>query len=419
MPTQIEQARQGILTDEMKKVAIAEDIEPQKLRELIALGKVVILKNQVHDIVPSAVGEGLRTKINANIGTSELTDNLSLELEKLKVAQECGADALMDLSTGSGIDRTRKAVMAQSAIPIGTVPIYQAMVEAHHNLGNKLKMTADILFEVIEKHCADGVDFITVHCGITREVVRQLKDSDRITGVVSRGGSFTVKWIQENDQENPLFEHYDRLLEIVKRYDVVLSLGDGLRPGCLADATDRAQIQELIVLGELTKRALAAGVSVMVEGPGHVPLDQIETNIRLQKRLCMEVPFYVLGPLVTDVAPGYDHITAAIGGAWAAFFGADFLCYVTPAEHLGLPSVKDVRDGVMVSRIAAHAADVAKNKKYRAWDDKMSIARKNLDWETQLNLAIDPQTAREVRQIKNPHHHTACSMCGEFCSMKE
>lgn len=418
MKTQLEQARLNTITEEVKKLAVVEAISPVDLSALIAQGKVVILKNKVHNIAPVAVGSGLKIKINANIGTSELTDNLDLELEKLRVAQENGADVLMDLSTGAGIDATRKAIMKVATVPIGTVPIYQAMVEAHHNLGNKLKMTADILFDVIEKHCADGVDFLTVHCGITREVVRQLNDSDRITGVVSRGGSFTVKWIQENDQENPLFEHYDRLLEIVKKYDVVLSLGDGLRPGCLADATDRAQIQELIILGELTKRALDFGVSVMVEGPGHVPLDQIETNMKLQKRLCYDVPFYVLGPLVTDVAPGYDHITAAIGGAWAAYFGADFLCYVTPAEHLGLPSVQDVRDGVIVSRIAAHAADVARNKKYRDWDDQMSRARKNLDWETQFKLAIDPEKARQVRQTKNPHNHAACSMCGEFCSMK-
>jgi len=416
--TQLEQARANIITEEMRTIAISEDIEPSQLCSLIAQGKVVILKNKIHGIIPSGVGVGLRTKVNANIGTSELCNNLPVEIEKLKIAQDNGADVLMDLSTGTGIDATRKEIMKHSIIPVGTVPIYQAMVEAYTKLGDMRLMNEDLLFEVIEKQCADGVDFITVHCGVTREVVRQLDDSDRLTGVVSRGGSFLAKWIRETKKENPLFEHYDRLISIAKKYDVVLSLGDGLRPGSLADATDRAQIQELIILGELTKKALDQGVSVMVEGPGHVPIDQIETNIRLQKELCYGVPFYVLGPLVTDIAPGYDHITAAIGGAWAAFFGADFLCYVTPAEHLGLPSVQDVKDGVIVSRIAAHAADVAKNRKYRSWDDKMSRARKNLDWETQLKLAVDPDTARQVRTKKNPEKHSACSMCGEFCSMK-
>lgn len=417
--TQLESAKVGEITDEMRAVAIEEDINVEFLRDEIAAGRISIMKNRLHDIKPVAIGTDLRVKTNANIGTSQQYNKPEIELEKLKIAEDAGADVIMDLSTGGDLDGNRKAIMAASNIPVGTVPIYQAMVEAFKREGDMLKVDKNLMFEIVRKHCEDGVDFLTIHCGVTKEVVKQLDLQGRLTGVVSRGGSFLVKWIKETGLENPFYEHYDELIDICREYDVVMSLGDGLRPGALADATDRAQIQELIILGELCQRANAKGVSVMVEGPGHVPINEIKTNMELQKKLCNGAPFYVLGPLVTDVAPGYDHITAAIGGAWAAYFGADFLCYVTPSEHLGLPSVDDVKDGVMVSRIAAHAADVARNpQKFRKWDDAMSKARKDLDWEEQMKLAIDPEKARHIRSTKNIDDPETCSMCGEFCSMK-
>jgi phosphomethylpyrimidine synthase len=325
----------------------------------------------------------------------------------------------MDLSTGGDIDTCRKQIINECPVCFGTVPIYQAIVEAKEKYGNMIDMTPDDLFKVIEKQAIDGVDFITVHCGVTMEVIERLRCEGRITDIVSRGGAFLAGWMLHHNKENPLFEQYDRLLEIVKKYDVTLSLGDGLRPGCLADATDRAQIQELIILGELVEQAWAEGVQVMVEGPGHVPLDQIAANMVLQKRICKGAPFYVLGPLVTDIAPGYDHITSAIGGAIAAWGGADFLCYVTPAEHLGLPTHQDVHDGVIATRIAGHAADIVKGiPGARERDNAMAKARKALDWEAQFNLAIDPEKARAVRKEKNPDPIEECTMCGEFCAMK-
>jgi phosphomethylpyrimidine synthase len=416
--TQLEFARAGKLTPEMKHVAEQEGLEAEFIRQGVARGSIVIPANINHaNLTPFGIGKGLSTKVNANIGTSSDFGNIDTELQKLKVCLDAKADTVMDLSTGKDITAVRKAVLAACPLPLGTVPVYQACVAASDREGAMVKMTADDLFGAIEDHARNGVDFVTVHCGVTRSAIARLKQQRRVADVVSRGGAFLIGWILYNERENPLFEEYDRLLEIAHQYDVTLSLGDGMRPGCLADATDRAQIEELLTLGELVQRAQEAGVQVMVEGPGHVPLDQIETNIRLQKALCREAPFYVLGPLVTDVAAGYDHITGAIGGAIAAAAGADFLCYVTPAEHLSLPDPDDVKQGIMASRIAAHAADIVKGVRgAKEWDLKMSVARKKLDWEEQAKLSIDPERSRLVHG-KHATAGKACSMCGGFCAM--
>jgi len=420
--TQLDYARQGQITEAMKKCAAAEDVPAEAIRQGVAEGKMVITQNLKHlNIAPLAIGKGLRTKVNANVGTSGEHNNIEEELEKVRVAIEAGADTIMDLSTGPGIDEARKTVMKASTVPVGTVPIYQAAIEMPRKKNRPMvEMTADDLFEAIERHGEDGVDFITVHCGVTRLSVDKIKKEGRLMGVVSRGGAILVEWMDYNKRENPLFEEYDRLLGIAKAFDMTLSLGDGLRPGCLADATDRGQIQELIILGELTERAWAKGVQVMIEGPGHVPLDQIEANILLQKRLCHGAPFYVLGPLVTDIAPGYDHITGAIGGAIAAKAGADFLCYVTPSEHLRLPSVDDVREGVIASRIAGHAADITRGMKGALEKDcQMARARKALDWKEQIRLSIDPRRARKLRESSMPQESDVCTMCGELCAIKK
>ncbi|MFZ5596649.1 MAG: phosphomethylpyrimidine synthase ThiC [Bacillota bacterium] len=418
--TQLEAARSGIITGVMEKVAADEKVSPEFIRDGLSRGTIVIPCNKNHrNLLPAGVGKGLRTKVNANIGTSTAFMDAGDELLKLRCALDAGADSVMDLSTGGNLNEIRKTIIANSTVMVGTVPVYQALVEAVEKYGKVVDMTADDLFRVIEDHAADGVDFLTVHCGVTAGVLERLKRQGRLADIVSRGGSFTAGWILHNQKENPLYEEYDRLLEICLRYDVTLSLGDGLRPGCLADATDRAQLEELIVLGELVDRARSAGVQVMVEGPGHVPIDQVTTNIRIQKSICREAPFYVLGPLVTDVAPGYDHITSAIGGAIAASAGADFLCYVTPAEHLGLPTPEDVREGVIACRIAGHAADIAKGVPGAAlWDREMSAARKALDWEKQISLAIDPEKAGKYRKDRNPEDTETCTMCGEFCAVK-
>jgi phosphomethylpyrimidine synthase len=405
----------------IKKIAEDEKVPWEQIKEGLEQGTIVIPMNKNRRLLkPCAVGKGLRTKVNANIGTSQDTAELSIELEKLKAAVGAGADAIMDLSTGGDIDAVRREILLQCPVPLGTVPIYQAAIEAVGKKKSLVEMTVDEIFSVIERQAKDGVDFLTVHCGITSESVRRLKQEGRVASVVSRGGAFTIEWMSYNKAENPLYQYYDRLLDICKEHNVTLSLGDGFRPGCLADATDRAQIQELITLGELVDRARAAGVQAMVEGPGHVPIDQIETNVRIQKELCKGAPFYVLGPLVTDIAPGYDHITAAIGGAWAAYFGADFLCYVTPSEHLKLPDIDDVREGVIVLRIAAHAADIAKGVPgAKEWDLKMSQARKALDWEKQIELSINPPHARQVYESAPKRESGACTMCGDYCSMKK
>lgn len=417
--TQLELAKEGAISPQMGQVAQCEGIAVEKIRKGLALGKIAIPANINHrGLVPCGIGKGLKTKVNANIGTSPDFGDIDTELDKLRVAVDAGADAVMDLSTGGDVAAIRRAVVNASKIPVGTVPIYQAGIEAMARHGAIVKMTADELFGVIEEHAREGVDFITVHCGVTRHAIERLRVQRRVADVVSRGGAFLMGWILHNERENPLYEQYDRLLEIAREYDVTLSLGDGMRPGCLADATDRAQIEELITLGELVQRAHQAGVQVMVEGPGHLPLNQIETNVQLQKSLCNEAPFYVLGPLVTDVAAGYDHITGAIGGAIAAAAGTDFLCYVTPAEHLSLPDAEDVRQGVIASRIAAHAGDIAKGVKGAAeWDRNMSLARKRFDWAEQSRLSLNPERFSRVHE----QHATggqACSMCGEFCAME-
>jgi phosphomethylpyrimidine synthase len=416
----MQQARRGIVTPEMEKVAAAEGVTTQYLLDEIALGHVIIPVNKNHRaITPMGIGRGLSTKINANIGTSKDCSNLDEELKKLDVAIAAGAHTVMDLSTGGDINAIRREVLKRSTVPVGTVPLYQAAIEAAKNNKKIVDMTADDMFRVIEQQADDGVDFVTVHCGLTREAAQRLKNQGRIMSVVSRGGSFTVAWMIHNKKENPLYEQYDRLLDIAAAYDMTLSLGDGMRPGCIADATDRCQIQELITLGELAQRAMERGVQVMIEGPGHVPIDQIVTNMQLQKRLCNGAPFYVLGPLVTDSAPGYDHITSAIGGAIAAMHGADYLCYVTPAEHLRLPTIEDVREGVIASKIAAHAADIAKgNKRALERDITMAKYRKALDWEGQIKTSLDPERARAMRDSRKPTDSDVCTMCGEFCAIK-
>jgi len=416
--TQIENARKGITTSQMKSVAARENLGEDVICEHVATGKVVIPCNVNHEIqTVCGIGKDLRIKINANIGTSSDFGTISSELEKLHTAVKYGADTVMDLSTGGDIKAIRQTILKESSVPIGTVPIYQAMIEAGEKYGPLVETTIDDMFTVIERQAQEGVDFITVHCGVTQAAIKALKNQRRITDVVSRGGAFLIGWMLYHQRENPLFEYYDRLLEIAHKYDVTLSLGDGMRPGCLADATDRPQIQELLTLGELVERAWRADVQVMVEGPGHLPLNHIATNMQLQKSVCREAPFYVLGPLVTDIGAGYDHITSAIGGAIAGAFGADFLCYVTPTEHLALPDVKDVKDGVIASRIAAHAADIVRSGgKAADWDKQMSVARKNLDWEKQAALSLDPEKAHNMHG-KHAVKGRACSMCGDYCAM--
>ncbi len=419
--TQLAKARAGTITPEMEMVAEKEQVDVVELRNKVAQGRVVIPANIKHEgLVPCGIGEGLFIKVNANIGTSTDRAILEEELAKLEVAIEAGADTVMDLSTGGDIDLCRRRILEASKVPVGTVPIYQAVVETAEARGGLIHLTVDDVFEVIERQVADGVDFITVHCGLTMAALKQLKKQGRVTDIVSRGGSFLTTWMLHHDRENPLYENYDRLLSIAEAYDVTLSLGDGLRPGCLADATDRAQIHELMTLGELTKTAWEKDVQVMIEGPGHVPLNQIKANVLLQKQLCHHAPFYVLGPLVTDVAAGHDHVACAIGGAVAGEAGADFLCYVTPTEHLCLPGVDDVREGVVVTKIAAHAADIARgNKLALERDRKMSEARKNLDWETQMDLVIDQKKARKLREENPPSEGDVCTMCGKYCAIKQ
>jgi phosphomethylpyrimidine synthase len=417
--TQMEAARRGAITPEIAQVARDEGIPAEVVAQRVAQGKVVILKNRIWNTKPVGVGQGLRTKVNANLGTSSEYSDIEREVEKARAAVKAGADTVMDLSTGGPLDEVRRAVRKAVEVPLGTVPIYQAAVEVAERRGGIIHMTVDDLFRVLEKQAEDGVDFFTVHCGVTLGSLERLRKQGRVLDVVSRGGSFLITWMVYNECENPLYEHFDRLLDLAKKYDVTLSLGDGMRPGSLLDATDRAQIEELITLGELTKVAWEQGVQVMIEGPGHVPIDQVELNIQLQKQLCHGAPFYVLGPLVTDVAPGYDHIVCAIGGALAARAGADFLCYVTPAEHLRLPTVEDVREGVIVTRIAAHAADIAKGVPgAREWDERMSQARKRLDWQRQFELAIDGEKARRMWEEAIEPENGACSMCGEYCAIK-
>jgi phosphomethylpyrimidine synthase len=416
--TQLELARKGTVSPQIKHVAEKEGVETDFIIQGLAEGEIVIPANVNHtNLIPCGIGKGLRTKVNANIGTSSDFCNLNTELRKLQTAIDFNADTVMDLSTGGDISAIRRAIMSASTVPVGTVPIYQAGIEAIENHGAIVNMSVDDIFAVIEEHAKDGVDFMTVHCGVTQASLARLKKQGRMTDIVSRGGAFLIGWMLHNDKENPLYQYYDRLLDLALEYDFALSLGDGLRPGCLADATDRAQIEELIILGELVEQAKEAGVQAMVEGPGHLPLNQIATNVQLEKSLCRGAPFYVLGPLVTDIGAGYDHITAAIGGAIAAAAGADFLCYVTPSEHLSLPTIEDVKEGVIASRIAAHAADIVKGVKgVQEWDEQMSRARKALDWEAQAKLSLDPELSRQIHS-KIPASGVTCSMCGKYCAM--
>lgn len=418
--TQVESAQKGIITREMQMVSDEEHIDVQKLRDGIAAGKIVIPANNTRELIaPRGVGAGLRTKVNANIGTSCDFPDVEDELLKLHAAVDAGADAMMDLSTGGDLNAIRARIVSECPVCLGTVPIYDAAVTVAAEKGSITLITEDDLLGTLEYHAKQGVDFMTIHSGITRESIARLRAQGRIMDVVSRGGAFLVTWILANEKENPFYEQYDDILDIARKYDITLSLGDGMRPGCLADATDRAQVQELIILGELVKRARAAGVQVMVEGPGHVPLNQIAANMLLEKQLCEDAPFYVLGPLVTDIAPGYDHITAAIGGAIAASSGADFICYVTPTEHLSLPAVADVREGVMAARIAGHAADIVKGIPGAIeWDIKMAHARKARNWEEQMKLAIDPEKATRLRSQRASNDSEVCSMCSGFCAMK-
>ncbi len=420
MATQMEAAKRGKITEEMRIVAKEEGESPQALCQRIAEGAAIITRNiERENVHPVGIGKGLRTKVNANIGTSPDLCDLNLEIEKARVAVKYGADTIMDLSTAGDLDKIRKAIIKAVNVPIGTVPIYQAAVEVAKKKGAIIHMTEDDIFNTIEKHAKDGVDFMTVHCGVIQQIVKKLARHPRLMGVVSRGGTFLAAWILHHNKENPLYANYDYLLEMAKKYDFALSLGDGLRPGCIFDSTDWAQIQELLTIGELVDRARAANVQVMVEGPGHLPLNDVVANVQLEKSICKDAPFYVLGPVVTEIAPGYDHIVGAIGGALAGLAGADFLCYLTPAEHLGLPGLEDVKEGVIATRIAAHAADIAKlGAKAAAQDLAMAKARANLDWKGQFENAIDPEKARKVHgrvKLKSPE---TCSMCSEYCAIK-
>ena len=402
----------------VEQIASEERVRVDILGKLIDSGRAVIFKAP-----PSgravAVGEGLKVKVNANIGTSPDLVDEDLEIRKLDAAVRAGADAVMDLSTGGDLRSIRKKVVNESAIPVGSVPIYEAIVRSVRTRGASEKMTGDEMLDAIRLHGEDGVSFVTVHCGVTVSAIEHLKRKQRVCGIVSRGGSFIARWIRSNNKENPLYERFDEVLDICKEYGMVLSLGDGLRPGAIADSMDAAQVQELVALGELNRRARQRGVQAIIEGPGHVPLNQIASQIMLQKQLCDNAPFYVLGPLVTDIAPGMDHITSAIGGAIAAFHGAHFLCYVTPSEHLGLPNVEDVRIGVLASRIAGHAADLARGVEDAwKWDEEMSRARKDRNWPEQLRLALSPELAREIRARTCSEDHETCTMCGDLCAYR-
>ncbi|WP_461615669.1 phosphomethylpyrimidine synthase ThiC [Clostridium sp. Marseille-QA1073] len=415
--TQMDAAKKHIITKEMKIVAEKENIDIEQLRILVAEGKIAIPANKNHkSLSPEGVGQGLRTKINVNLGISKDCANIEAELEKVKIALEMKAEAIMDLSNYGKTYDFRKKLIDMSPAMIGTVPMYDVVGFYDKELKD---ITVDEFFDVVEKHAMDGVDFVTIHAGLNRETINTFKRNKRLTNIVSRGGSLLFAWMELNNQENPFYEHFDRLLDICEKYDLTLSLGDACRPGSINDATDACQIKELMILGELTLRAWERNVQVIIEGPGHMAINEIEANMLLEKKLCHGAPFYVLGPLVTDIAPGYDHITSAIGGAIAATYGADFLCYVTPAEHLRLPNLEDMKEGIIASKIAAHAADIAKNVKgAKDIDYKMSKARQALDWEEMFNLAIDGEKPRRYRRESMPEHEDSCTMCGKMCSMR-
>ncbi|MBP5604510.1 MAG: phosphomethylpyrimidine synthase ThiC [Ruminiclostridium sp.] len=417
--TQMDAARKGIVTPQMKKVAEKEHIAEEELMRLVAEGKVAICANRHHECLsPEGVGSMLRTKINVNLGVSRDCKDYDIEMKKVMAAVDLGAEAIMDLSSHGDTRPFRRKLTSECPAMIGTVPVYDSVIHYQRDLA---ELTAKDFIDVVRMHAEDGVDFVTLHCGITRKTIDQIRNHKRKMNIVSRGGSLVFAWMCMTGNENPFYEYYDELLDICEQHDVTISLGDACRPGCLADASDVCQIEELVRLGELTKRAWAHNVQVMVEGPGHVPLDQVAANMKIQQTICMGAPFYVLGPLVTDIAPGYDHITSAIGGAVAAMNGAAFLCYVTPAEHLALPNVDDVKQGIIASKIAAHAADIAKGIPHaRDIDDRMADARRALDWEKQFECALDPDTAKAIRDSRKPEddHSDTCSMCGKFCAVR-
>lgn len=413
MTTLMEKARSGLVTEEMRCVAAFEGVDVEAVRKLLATGELVIPGNIKSKAEPMGIGRLMQTKINANVGTSRDYVDIDAEVEKAVIAEKYGADTIMDLSTGGDLDLIRRRIIDSVSVPVGSVPIYQAASSGIEN------MTSDDMFNAVRKHADDGIDFVTIHAGVTRSSFERLKNSDRILDVVSRGGAFTIAWMKHNDMENPFYSEYDYLLDIAREYDLTISLGDGMRPGCIADASDRAKFEEFIILGELVKKARAAGVQTLVEGPGHVPIDEIGLSVKAMKHLCDNAPIYLLGPLVTDIAPGYDHITAAIGGAVAGMHGADFLCMTTPSEHLALPDAGDIKEGVMVTRIAAHAADLTKEgvrERARAFDREMALARRDLNWERQFRFAIDSEKARRIHA--RSRNVDTCSMCGELCSIK-
>ena len=415
--TQMDAARRGIITPEMKRVAEKEYKSPEEIRLLVAKGQVVICANRLHTCIdPNGVGSMLRTKINVNLGVSRDCKDYDIEMQKVMAAVDLGAEAIMDLSSHGDTQPFRRRLTAQCPAMIGTAPVYDSVIHYQRDLAS---LSGKDFIDVIRLHAQDGVDFVTLHCGITRKTIQQIKEHKRKMNIVSRGGSLVFAWMSMTGEENPFYEYFDEILEICRQYDVTISLGDACRPGCLADGSDVCQIEELVRLGELTKRAWERDVQVMVEGPGHMPMDQIQANMKLQQSICMGAPFYVLGPIVTDIAPGYDHITSAIGGAIAATYGASFLCYVTPAEHLRLPNVEDVKEGIIASKIAAHAADIAKGVKGAAdWDLEMAKARRALDWEKQFDLALDPEKARRYRAESSPECSDTCTMCGKMCAVR-
>ena len=417
--TQLELAKKNKISPQMRFASKSEGMPVDVLKNRIREGRIVLIKNIKRKINPCAVGEGLRTKVNANIGTSQDRPRIKAELEKMRMAIQHGADAIMDLSSGGDLKKIRKAILKGSSVAVGTVPIYEAAIKAHKKRGRISRMTKEDILETLDEQAQDGVDFFTIHAGITQNTLERLNKKKRLMNVVSRGGSFLVEWMIKNKKENPMYDHFEDILKIARKYDITISLGDGMRPGSLIDATDRPQIQELILLGELAEKARRRNVQVIIEGPGHIPIDQIESNVIIQKKMCNNAPFYVLGPLVTDVAPGYDHIVSAIGGAIAAYHGADFLCYVTPSEHLRIPDKDDVKNGVIASRIAAHAADIAKGvPRALDWDRAISKSRAARDWKAQIKMSIDPARSKELRKSSISKNSDACTMCSSYCSMK-